>query len=277
MPPGRRRHTAAAATMPPRPHCCCHTAAAPPHPARQCHSRRCRPVEDTPTAATTPAASIPAAATSAATRYPDHHRHAGTGQPHPCHSALSLCHRAARDTLPAAATPVSETPTRSPSSPALKPQVNGPRTPPTPLCMASTRAHAGWFTRRCVELPSTNPTKSIQNQYNNRPTTHTTTVQQPYNNRTKTRTKTRTLNPSSGGPPMRNTSTRKKGPKGGAGATPRHLRYGAAGEAGGLPEGPPQPRRTPRAAPAPPLVTLRHGATRAPGGPPEGPPLLSKK
>ena len=96
-------------------------------------------------------------------------------------SALSLCHRAARDTLPAAATPASETPTRSPSSPALKPQVNGPRTPPTPLCMASTRAHAGWSTRRCVELPSTNPTKSIQNQYNNRPTTHTTTVQQPYN------------------------------------------------------------------------------------------------
>ena len=202
-------------------------------------------------------------------RFPDRHRHAGTGQPHPCHSALSHCHRAARDTLPAAATPVSETPTRSPSSPALKPQVNGPRTPPTPLCMASTRAHAGWSTRRCVELPSTNPTKSIQNQYNNRPTTHTTTVQQPYNNRTKTRTKTRTLNPSSGGPPMRNTSTRnapEKGPKGGAGATPRHLRYGAAGEAGGLPEGPPQPpgpqgRR--RCHPSPHCATARRGRPEA--------------
>ena len=53
--------------------------------------------------------------------------------------------------------------------------------------------------------------------------------------------------------------------------------HGAARAPGGLPEGPPQPRRTPRAAPAPPLVTLRHGATRAPGGLPEGPPLPSKK
>ena len=124
---------------------------------------------------------------------------------------------------------------------ALKPQVNGPRTPPTPLCMASTRAHAGWSTRRCVALPSTNPTKSIQNQYNNRPTTHTTTVQQPYNNRTKTRTKTRTRNRSSGGAPHENRNAPEKGPKGGAGATPRHLRYGAAGETGGLPEGLPPP------------------------------------
>ena len=46
---------------------------------------------------------------------------------------------------------------------------------------------------------------------------------------------------------MRNTgSTRnapEKGPKGGAGATPRHLRYGAAGEAGGLPsKGRPNPQ-----------------------------------
>ena len=56
--------------------------------------------------------------------------------------------------------------------------------------LASTRAHAGWFTRRCVELPSTNPTKSIQNQYNNRYNKYHTaynnpppTIQQPYNNR----------------------------------------------------------------------------------------------
>ena len=33
----------------------------------------------------------------------------------------------------------------------------------------------------------------------------------------------------------------RQDPKGGAGATPRHLRYGAAGETGGLPEGPPPP------------------------------------
>ena len=104
----RRCHTAAAATLPPRPHCCCHTAAAPPHPARRCHSRRCRPVEDTPTAATTPAASIPAAATSAATRYPDHHRHAGTGQPHPRHSATA-------------------------TGPLVTPYLPQPRPPPRPL------------------------------------------------------------------------------------------------------------------------------------------------
>ena len=50
------------------------------------------------------------------------------------------------------------------------------------------------------------------------------------------------------------------------------MRHGAARAAGGLPEGPPPPHRTPRAAAAPPLATLRHGAARAPGGLPEGPP-----
>ena len=51
--------------------------------------------------------------------------------------------------------------------------------------LASTRAHAGWFTRRCVELPSTNPTKSIQNQYNNH-TQQPYCIQQPANNHTTT-------------------------------------------------------------------------------------------
>ena len=38
------------------------------------------------------------------------------------------------------------------------------------------------------------------------------------------------------------------------------------------PKGRPNPRRTPKAAPAPPLATLRYGAARAAGGLPEGPP-----
>ena len=90
--------------------------------------------------------------------------------------------------------------TRSPPTPdladgrkALKPaEVSGkwPEDTSNPQVhghLASTRAHAGWFTRRCVELPSTNPTKSIQNQYNNHTTTilHTTS-QQPANNHTTT-------------------------------------------------------------------------------------------
>ena len=91
----RRCYRAADATLLPLPHCRCgHTAAAT---LRLLHRillanatpAAVVPAEDTPTAATTPAASISAAATSAATRYPDHHRHAGTGQPHPRHSATA--------------------------------------------------------------------------------------------------------------------------------------------------------------------------------------------
>ena len=185
MPPGRRRHTAAAATLPPRPHCCCHTAAAPPHPARRCHSRRCRPVEDTPTAATTPAASISAAATSAATRYPDHHRHAGTGQPHPRHSAAATG-PLVTPCLPQPRPPPKPPPlTVHPSPEAAgkwpedtsNPHVHGQHTG----TRVSTRGmvHLGHC---CVELPSTNPTNTVQKQYKNRPTI----IQQPYNNRTKT-------------------------------------------------------------------------------------------
>ena len=51
-------------------------------------------------------------------------------------------------------------------------------------------------------------------------------------------------------------------PKGGAGATPRHLRYGAAGKAGGLPEGPPPPpgpQRRRRRHPTPPGAPARRG------------------
>ena len=94
----------------------------------------------------------------------------------------------------------------------------------------------------------------------------------------------------------------RKDPKGGTGATPRHLRYGAAGEAGGLPEGPPNPQgpkggtgatprhtalrrggggrrptrraaptpRTPRAAPAPPLVTCATARRERPEAYPKG-------
>ena len=63
----------------------------------------------------------------------------------------------------------------------------------------------------------------------------------------------------------------RQDPKGGAGATPRHLRYGAAGEAGGLPEGPPPPpgpqgRR--RRHPSPHCATARRGRPVAyPKGP----------
>jgi hypothetical protein len=49
--------------------------------------------------------------------------------------------------------------------------------------MASTRAHAGWFTRCCVELPSTNPTNTVQKQYKNRPTTAQKPTKNRYNNR----------------------------------------------------------------------------------------------
>ena len=116
----------------------------------------------------------------------------------------------------------------------------------TPLCMASTRAHAGWSTRRCVELPSTNPTKSIQNQYKNRPTI----IQQPVQFRTRTRTTsdhaTITFWPKAHSHAMRRT------------APPAHP--------------PPTTQKTPRAAPASPLATLRHGAAGEAGGLPEGPP-----
>ena len=121
------------------------------------------------------------------------------------------------------------------------------------------------FRSKTIQKPSNNP-------YTYRtpsPTPSSATIQ-------RARVKLRTRSPRSGGPPV-NRNAPEKGPKGGAGATPRHLRYGAAGEAGGLPEGPPQPRRTPRAAPAPPLAILRHGAARATGGLLKGPPLLSKK
>ena len=112
------------------------------------------------------------------------------------------------------------------------------------MCMASTRAHAGWFTRCCVELPSTNPTNTVQKQYKNRPTT----VQQPYTNRTQTVQKpvqqssiacTKKAAAPAAAPAgyARIRLTRSQNekypldPKGGAGATPRHtaLRRGGGG------------------------------------------------
>ena len=152
MLPGCRRHTAASATLPLRPHCRCHTAAAPSH-ARIVLANA------------TPAAVVPAAHCCYHTRrlhacrchtrrFPDRHRHAGTGQPHRCHTATA--------TGPLV-TPHPPQP-RPPWDPHPlivhpSPEAAGkwPEDTSNPLCMASTRAHAGWFTRRCVELPSTKP------------------------------------------------------------------------------------------------------------------------
>ena len=164
---------------------------------------------------------------------------------------------------------------------ALKPHRKWPEDTSNPQVhghLASTRAHAGWFTRRCVELPSTNPTKSIQNQYNN----HTTTIQQPDNNHTTTVQQPRLTAYNSAHEPQHDATcdatesprhethpppyrpparpppppTYPKDPKGGAGATPRHTaprRGGAGGGRRPTRRAAPTPRtpppRTPRAAP----------------------------
>ena len=130
----RRRHRAADATLLPLPHCRCgHTAAATlrllhyPAPANATPTATV-PADDTPAATAPPAAFTPANATPAASP-------TATATPAPdgrTSEPLSHCYLAARDTSPAAAMPAPETPTRSPSTPALKQQVNGPRTPPTP-------------------------------------------------------------------------------------------------------------------------------------------------
>jgi hypothetical protein len=242
----RRCYRAADATPLPLQHCRCgHTAAA-----------TLQLLHRVVLANATPAAVMPAAHCCYHTRrlhacrchtrrYTDRHRHAGTGQQHPSHSTTATGPPVTPH--PPLPRPPPRPPTRSPSTPALKPQVNGPRTPPTPLCMASTRAHSGWLTRSCVALPSTsNPasnkihSKPIRQPNNN----HTTTTQQPHNNRTTT----------------------VIDPKGGAGATPRHLRYGAAGETGGLPEGlppPPGPQGRRRHHPSPHCATARRGRPEA--------------
>ena len=120
----------------------------------------------------------------------------------------------------------------------------------TPLCMASTRAHAGWSTRRCVELPSTNPTKSIQNQYKNRPTI----IQQPVQFRTRTRTTSDHATNITFWPKAHSHAMRRTAP-------PAHP--------------PPTTQKTPSAAPAPPPATLRHGAAGEAGGlSPKGRPHL---
>ena len=158
------------------------------------------------------------------------------------------------------------------------------------MCMASTRAHAGWFTRCCVELPSTNPTNTVQKQYKHRPTT----VQQPYTNRTQTVHKPvqqscgRSSIACTKTPPVcryaaapaaaptgyrpgyalrdRKTKSPPLTPRAAPVPPPATLRYGAAGEAGGLPEGPPPPpgpqgRR--RCHPSPHCATARRGRPEA--------------
>ena len=200
--------------------------------------------------------------------------------------------------------------TRSPPTPdladgrkALKPaEVSGkwPEDTSNPQVhghLASTRAHAGWFTRRCVELPSTNPTKSIQNQYNNHTTTilhttsqqpannHTTTVQQPrltaYNSAHEPRhdaTCDATESPRHETHPPRPPTASPHVPKRPQGRRRRHpppitapRRGGAGGDRRPTRRAAPTPKtptpRTPRAAPVPPLATLRYGAAREAGGP----------
>ena len=73
--------------------------------------------------------------------------------------------------------------------------------------------------------------------------------------------------------------TYRKDPKGGAGATPRLTaprRGGAGGDRRPTRRAAPTPKtptpRTSRAAPVPPLATLRYGAAREAGGLPKGPP-----
>ena len=150
------------------------------------------------------------------------------------------------------------------------------------MCMASTRAHSGWFTRSCVALPSTNPTNTVQN--------NTKTVQQPSNNRTQTvhkpsinrynnpaedplsiactKTPPRPRPPDTPGYALRDRKTKSTPwtPRAAPVPPPATLRYGAAGEAGGLPEGPPPPpgpqgRR--RCHPSPHCATARRGRPEA--------------
>ena len=142
------------------------------------------------------------------------------------------------------------------------------------MCMASTRAHAGWFTRCCVELPSTNPTNTVQKQYKHRPTT----VQQPYTNRTQTvqkpvqqscgrssiactKTPPRPRPPDTPGYALRDRKTKSTPwtPRAAPVPPPATLRYGAAGEAGGLPEGPPPRPQDPKGGAG---TTPRHTALR---------------
>ena len=150
------------------------------------------------------------------------------------------------------------------------------------MCMASTRAHAGWFTRCCVELPSTNPTNTVQKQYKNRPTT----VHKPYTNRPKTGTtiphdrlhKNAAAPAPAGYRPdyaliraLRESRSQNEkyplDPKGGADATPRHtaLRRGGGGQrptrrAAPTPTGP-QGRR--RCHPSPHCAMARRGRPEA--------------
>ena len=135
---------------------------------------------------------------------------------------------------------------------ALKPQVNGPRTPPTPLCKASTRAHSGWFTRSAVPVVGCScvalPTPIQQNPFKNRTTTIIKTRQQPYKNRQTTVKQ-----------PYKNRST-KTGT-----TTPQNSNFQKTDTKPTA-----RPPQDPRAALVPPLATLRYGAARAAGGLPEG-------
>ena len=234
MPPGCRRHTAAAATLPLRPHCRCHTAAAPSHRARQCHTRRCharRPLlllHPPPPRLPLPHPPL--------YRPPPPRRHRPAA-PEPLHH----CHRAARDTSPAAASPASETPhplTVHPSPEAAgkwpedtsNPPVHGQHTGTLGMVhpqLCSVAQHQS----RIKQNPFKTNTTTIQQPHNN----HTTTTQQPHNNRTTT-----VIDPKAQGRrrchPSPHCATARRGspeaypksrphpqdPKGGAGTTPRH-------------------------------------------------------
>ena len=86
------------------------------------------------------------------------------------------------------------------------------------------------------QIPFKNNTKTVQQPYNNR----TTTVQQPHKNRPKTGTTTACKNKQKRPSDTPHSDTKRKppGPQGRRRCSPpATLRYGAAGEAGGLPEG----------------------------------------
>jgi hypothetical protein len=99
-------------------------------------------------------------------------------------------------------------------------------------------------------------------------------LQQPFNNHTTTIIHYNIITTKSTKP-----STHKT-PRTPSGAAPDrrchpsspHCATARRGRPVAYPKGRPHPRRTPRAAPAPPLAILRHGAARAAGGLPERPP-----
>ena len=185
---------------------------------------------------------------------------------------LSHCHRAARDTLPAAAAPASETPplTVYPSPEAAgkwpedssNPHVHGQHT--------GTRGMVHPLLCRVAQhQPNKYRSKTIQKPSNNR----TTTVQQPYNNRTKTVQKPAQQPPaktSKNTRPIRPIAIQNENPldpKGGAGAhPPPHCATARRGRPEAYPKGRPHPQDPKGGAGATPrqIAPRRDGGARRP-------------